>query len=364
MKKETKQVKKPKSKQLISTNELMTLFNKTTEFVIKNQKTILIVAGFILFELLNFGVFKLLQPNTIAKLDNGSELVAEIDGLQITANDLYNKLKDASGGYNAVLDVINSFIANKEVETTAAIIENAQNQIDAYKVQYQQNGEDFTQALINAGYKDEATFKNLLILENKKQEVVNNYLINHITDDEIQTYYDKNIFGNITTKHILIKPVVTETMTDAEKAAAEATALKAAQDIIVKLNNGEDFATLAKAESDDTATAVNGGEYVAAKKTTVTEYWDAAAALKDGAYTKTPVKTTYGYHIILRVSQATRPTLEATKDDAIDSIITDMKNADQYLNDKTWAKVRTSYNLKIYETHINDIYNSNMNSIK
>lgn len=364
MKKETKQVKVTNKVKAANNNQLLEIVETSKTFVLNNKKTILIVVGFIIFELLNFGVFNLLQPNKIAKLDNGSELVAEIDGLKITANDLYNELKGKTGGFGGLLTIINNYIANKEVPTTDAMLSDAQNTIDSYKLQYQQEGKDFYQALVSAGYKDEAAFKDALVLNSKYQTVINNYLTKNTTDAEIKAYYDKNVFGDITTKHILIKPEVTSTMTDAEKATAEANALKAAQDIIVKLNNGEDFATIAKAESDDTASAVNGGAYVAAKKTTVTEFWDAAAALKDGTYTTTPVKTTYGYHIILRVSQATRPTLEVAKDDIIDSIILEKSNADQSLADKTWAEVRKSYNLKIYETLINDVYNSNMNSLK
>ena len=62
---------------------------------------------------------------------------------------------------------------------------------------------------------------------------------------------------------------------------------------------GEDFASLAKENSEDTGTAENGGEYVCYDDgSTVTEYIKAVKELKVGGITASLVKTTYGYHII------------------------------------------------------------------
>lgn len=73
-----------------------------------------------------------------------------------------------------------------------------------------------------------------------------------------------------------------------------------AKDIIKQLDDGADFAELAKKYSTDTATAKKGGElgYFTADQM-VSEFSDAAFALEKGKYTETPVKTTYGYHVIL-----------------------------------------------------------------
>lgn len=78
-----------------------------------------------------------------------------------------------------------------------------------------------------------------------------------------------------------------------------------AQDIITQLDNGADFATLAKEKSQDPGSAANGGDlgYFAVTGVTtskmVDEFSKAAQELEAGEYSKTPVKTQFGYHIIL-----------------------------------------------------------------
>ena len=79
---------------------------------------------------------------------------------------------------------------------------------------------------------------------------------------------------------------------------------KKLKDLIKKLNDGEDFATLAKENSDDTGSAANGGDLGYFNKgEMVKEFEDAAYNLKVNEYTKEPVKTTYGYHIILKTGE-------------------------------------------------------------
>jgi len=74
---------------------------------------------------------------------------------------------------------------------------------------------------------------------------------------------------------------------------------KSAKDIIDKLNKGEDFAQLAGRHSTGPS-AVNGGDLGWFKTDQmVKEFSVAASKLKNGSYTKTPVKTQFGWHVIL-----------------------------------------------------------------
>lgn len=78
-----------------------------------------------------------------------------------------------------------------------------------------------------------------------------------------------------------------------------------AKDIIAQLDNGADFAELAKQYSTDTGSAVDGGElgYFAVNGVTtskmVANFTAGAKALAVGDYSKVPVASEYGYHIIL-----------------------------------------------------------------
>ncbi len=83
-----------------------------------------------------------------------------------------------------------------------------------------------------------------------------------------------------------------------------------AKELIDQLNNGGSFEELAKANSKD-GTAEAGGDlgYFAAKDV-VPEFSEAAFTLEPGAYTKEPVKTQFGYHVIKLEEKRQRPPAE------------------------------------------------------
>ena len=88
--------------------------------------------------------------------------------------------------------------------------------------------------------------------------------------------------------------------TDEEWAAAKAEAL----DIVKQLDEGADFAELATTLSEDPGSAAQGGSlgaaFTKAGSSFVPEFTDGSFALTEvGEYTKNPVKSSYGYHIIL-----------------------------------------------------------------
>ena len=133
-----------------------------------------------------------------------------------------------------------------------------------------------------------------------------------MSDEEAQALYDENpdSYNTRTVSHILVAPDSgdreTETddngaiiYTDEEWAAAEAEA----KDLIAQLDDGADFATLAQKNSDDTASAENGGALEGAfsveSSNYVEEFTNAAFELtKVGQYTEEPVRSQYGFHII------------------------------------------------------------------
>ena len=80
-----------------------------------------------------------------------------------------------------------------------------------------------------------------------------------------------------------------------------------AKEIIKKLDGGAEFKDLAK-ESSDGPTAANGGDLgYFAKSEMVPEFAEAAFALQPGTYTKEPVKTQFGWHVIKVEEKRQRP---------------------------------------------------------
>jgi len=81
-----------------------------------------------------------------------------------------------------------------------------------------------------------------------------------------------------------------------------------AQAIIEQLNHGANFAKLAQKDSIDPG-AANGGELGwFSQNEMVPAFSNAAFALKPGQYTKTPVQSQFGWHVILCEGKRTAPT--------------------------------------------------------
>ncbi|MDD7306304.1 MAG: peptidylprolyl isomerase [Peptoniphilaceae bacterium] len=105
---------------------------------------------------------------------------------------------------------------------------------------------------------------------------------NKVTDKEIKDYFNKH-------KDELVQVNASHILVEDEKTANE---------VKQKLDNGEDFAKLAKEYSKDSANADKGGELgYFAKNSMVKEFSDVAFKLKKNEISD-PVKTNFGYHII------------------------------------------------------------------
>lgn len=318
----------------------------------------------LLIGLISLGVLATTGCGKIPKLENGEEVVASLDGKNFTANDLYNELKK-QGGSSVLVNMIDTFITNQEITDSKEAEEYAASLIKQYKLSYKQNGADFEAALISNGYANEDEFKKVIATDYKKSEIAKKYIKADITDDELKDYYDNHISDELSVKHILIAPEVSDNANDEEKTNAENAALEKAKNLIEQLNNGADFDTLAKENSSDDATKDNGGVINnVVKEGYVTEFWNAAYALENGKYTTEPVKTQYGYHIIYKVSHTEKKSLDEMKDTLYNKIVSEKISNDSSLEQKTWVKIREKYNLAINDSTIDSTYKSSIKSLE
>ena len=143
-----------------------------------------------------------------------------------------------------------------------------------------------------------AEIKNSLLSQVALQDYLKN---NPVTDEEIKAEYDSkmaNLGSEYKARHILVK-------TEAE-----------AQKLIAELEKGADFAALAKKHSIDPAGAEGGdlGWFTADRM--VAPFSQAVIALENGKFTKQPVQTQFGWHVILREDSRalTPPPLDAVKE--------------------------------------------------
>lgn len=336
-------------------------FVKSTNF-----KVSLLCLGMVI---IGVGIGMLINnEKTIPTLEDGSEVIAEVDGKQFTADDLFSQLKD-QGGESVLTNMIDEYIASVELEDTKEADDYAASYLANLKSQYESYGEDFATALTNAGYKNEDEFKKIVAKDRLKQLVAEKFIKEnkdnkYFSQKEIKKYYDENITGEMTARYILIKPDTTDTMTDAEKTEAEEKALETANEVIEKLKDGDDFADLAKEYSDDTTTASEGGLFSGfTKSDVVEEFWNAVDNLKDGKYTTSPVKSSYGYFIISRISQEDKPSLEDSKDKIMTALLSELETSDTNITSKAWVQIRKNYNLNIVDSNIKKAYDTTVKSL-
>ncbi len=122
------------------------------------------------------------------------------------------------------------------------------------------------------------------------------------TDADLQRLYSQNQEAFRTPERVKARHILLKTQ---GKPPAEEAAIKAKGESLLKqIKGGADFAKLAKENSDDTGSAVNGGELGdwITHGQMVPEFDKAIFSLKPGE-TSDLVKTVYGYHIVQTLSR-------------------------------------------------------------
>jgi len=114
---------------------------------------------------------------------------------------------------------------------------------------------------------------------------IQDYMAEHpVTDEDVKKIYDEKMSApgkEFNARHILVK----------EKEEAEA--------IIKLLDSGSDFSELAKEKSTGPSGASGGKLGWFGKNQMVKSFSAATAELEKGQYTKTPVETQFGWHVII-----------------------------------------------------------------
>lgn len=212
--------------------------------------------------------------------------------------------------------------------------------------------ENYKKDLIETSYGSEDNFKAYLEEYNISDDILDRMLEEKLYYDKLvenlkseitvdaQAYYDENkdsfnVGDQVRASHILVKD--------------EDTAKK----IIAKLDKGEDFAKLAEEYSTDTASKAQGGDlgFFTAEEM-VTEFSDAAFALEKGKYTTEPVKTSYGYHVILCTDK--KAAHQQTFDEVKDELTETLEN--QEVQTK-YTELMTSLREKATIEYLSDDYN-------
>lgn len=350
-KKESKKESKKDTKKVNKVNDDKVF--KMLEFFDKYRLAIYGAVGGILITVL---VVVIIWPDRIATLKDGTQPVAEIDGYTVTANDLYEDMKDVYS-ISSLLDKIdNKILEEKYPETDEMndeLKQQAESYYSAYKQYYKMDKETF---LSNNGFGSEKAFLEYLRLQYRRNKYAEDYIKTLISDKEVEKYYEDKVYGDINTKHILVK--VDSSASDEDKKKAE----NLAKEIISKLNNGKSFDDV-KEEYKDQITYEELG-YKSYNAALEEAYKNEMKNLKDGEYSKEPVKTSYGYHIVYRIDQKEKPALEDIKDQIKEEIADEKISNDKNLYYVVLDKMRENANLKFEDTVLKDKYDNYMSQYK
>ena len=323
----------------------------------KNKKWFLALAALLVVTTLTTGC------GQKAELKDGSQVAVKLDGIKITADEYYNEIK----GINiaTLVDMIDHQLFDKKYGKTDEENDQVEEQIKSLKDQYGSNEDTYNAVLRQYfGVQSEDELEDMLRLEFRRNAAINDFIEKNIKDKEIEKYYENDIYGEVKASHILITPSVSEDATTDEKKKAEDEALKEAKKIIKELKNGKKFADLAKKYSKDEASASNGGDlgYFDLNEM-VDEFSDAVKKLKVDEYTKEPVKSSFGYHIILKTGEKEKPKLKDVKDTILETLREEKLNEDPALYYKALVDIREEKNIKWKDDEIKKQYNKLMDQL-
>ncbi len=297
-----------------------------------------------------------------AELKNGEEVAVKVDGAKITADEYYNEIK--TNNVATLVDMIDHELFDEKFGNTDEEKDAIKEQMETLKKQYTDE-DTYKQVLLQYfGAQNDDELKEILQLEYRRNAAVNDYIESNIKDKEIEKYYKNEVYGEVKASHILIMPSVSENATSDETETAEKEALKEAKNIIKKLKAGEKFEDLAKKYSDDESNAENGGDlgYFDLSEMVV-EFSNAVKELKVNEYTTEPVKSQFGYHIIIKTGEKDKPKLKDVKKDIIETLRNEKLDADPLLYYQTLIDIREKNNIKWKDDSLKKQYNKLMDQL-
>ncbi len=298
-----------------------------------------------------------------AELKDGAEVAVSVKGAKFTATEYYEQIKE--NNITELIDMIDHALLDELYPSDEEEDDAVESQISQMKSYYGDDEETYISILQQYfGVEDEEAFEEMLRLEYKRNKAVTDYISDNLTDKEIEKYYDKNIYPETEASHILISVDIADDATEDEEEEAYDAALTKAKEVIKKLKKGEDFADLAKEYSDDESNNENGGElgYFDPNEM-VDEFRDALVELEVDEYTKEPVKTKFGYHIILKTGEKEKKALEEVEDEIRETLAEEKISEDNSVYYESLLKFREEKNIKWNDSALEKSYNKYMDNL-
>ncbi|UQS82634.1 peptidylprolyl isomerase [Bombilactobacillus folatiphilus] len=271
---------------------------------------------------------------------SSNKAVVTMKGGKITQEQLYQKMKKSQAGQQQLQQMViaqalksqyGKDVSDKEVNKEFNQYKNKYG--SQFKTLLQQNGMDA------ADFKDTIRTQLLTKVAIRKET--------KITNAQLKKQW-KKYTPKITAQHILVKDEST------------------AKDVIKQLDNGASFDKLAKKYSTDSGTKNKGGKLPAFNNDDTSldpNFKKAALKLKQGQYTKDPVKSSYGYHVIKMDKRPAKGTMKSHEQTLKNQIYASRMN-DSVTMQKVVAKVLKKSDISIKDNDLKDVLSGFLGSNK
>lgn len=300
---------------------------------------------------------------TIPTLENGEEAVVTFsNGDKISVDELYNDLKS-----NYALDSLINLVDKKILEDKYKNeLESAQEYADSTMKSLEENyGDDLLTAIQSyTSYSTVEAYENYVYLSYLQNLAIEDYAKTQITEKEMKSYYEDNVYGDVLVNHILVTPDVKDDATDDQKTKAEEEAQETIKTIIAKLKESKDvkktFTELAKEYSEDESTKEDGGSLGYINDGTLSESYDEilkeAFQLKNGEFSTEVITTELGYHVIFREASKEKAAYDNVKDTIQETLANNLLSEDATIATKAMQDLRKEYGVDIIDSEIKNQY--------
>lgn len=317
--------------------------------------------AFLIGVIITIIVVIIIWPKRIATLKDGTQPILTVNNTTYTADDLYNDMKDTYS-INILINSLDKMILDKKYKEDNEMNDSVKKTAEYYYSMYEQY-QNITkeQFLENKGFKSEKEFLEYLKLDYRRNLYYDEYVKNLINEKDIEKYYKDEVFGDVNSKHILVS-VSKDDTSENEKELSDEDAKKLANEIIDKLNKGTSWDDVIN-EYKDKITNEDLG-YRAFNASLDAAYLKEMKNLEVNTYSKTPILSSYGYHIVYKIDQKDKPELKDVKEDIITILAEEKKNDDSNLYQKALINLRKEAKLEFKDTDLGEKYNKYISNYK
>ncbi|WP_144507349.1 peptidylprolyl isomerase [Bacillus mycoides] len=251
-----------------------------------------------------------------------SDNIATSKSGNLTKEEFNKDLKETAGKAILQQTMLNKILLDKYKVSD----DEAKKKVEELK---KQMGDKFKTYLTQTGAKDEDDFKKKI----KTQMAFEKAVKASVTEKEMKDYYKPKLKAS----HILVKDE------------------KTAKEIKEKLNNGEDFAALAKQYSEDPGSKEKGGELSEFGPGEMDPNFEEAAYKLETGQVSDPIKSSYGYHIIKLTEKKELKPFDQEKDN-IRKELEQKRSQDQQWQQQFFKDLFKKADIKITDKDLKDAF--------